>query len=187
MVKIPPFLTAPAWANNDVDVYHGTLDLYATSIRRSINPSLGNPRTDFGLGFYTTTILRQARAWAWQMAIDYNALTPVPPRLANPVVVRFRVPRDELASLEWLVFARGDSGHSDYWSFVQYCRSGGHAHGRRTPPNMSPWYDGVAGPVAAFWRTRLAISNSDQFSFHTPKAAAILDRSRKRVLKVSMR
>jgi hypothetical protein len=55
---------------------------------------------------------------------------------------------------------------------------------RQVPPNVSDWYDLVVGPVAAVWRTRLTITNSDQFSFHTPAGGSVLNGVRKRVEKV---
>jgi hypothetical protein len=147
MAVVPGFLAPPAWTNQDTVLYHGTLDIYASAIKTKINLSFCKPLTDFGQGFYTTTILLQAKAWAWQMATEYNAKVPPPPVSAAPAVIRFRVPRDRLSKLDWLVFVRGDSRHRDYWSLVHYCRSGGSAHARA---GAKQWYDAVAGPVAAF-------------------------------------
>jgi hypothetical protein len=46
---------------------------------------------DFGRGFYTTTVERQAYAWAWQLS--QRALGTL------PAVIRFDVNRDRLAAL----------------------------------------------------------------------------------------
>jgi hypothetical protein len=35
----------------------------------------------------------------------------------------------------------------------------------------------VVGPVTLNWRQRLMVADSDQISFHTPRAAAILNAS----------
>jgi hypothetical protein len=124
MAPIPGSLAATPWNNQDIFLYHGTIDIHVQSIRKGVNVMLGNPRTDFGRGFYTTTIRRQARSWAWQLAVDYNAKkAPQLPR-AYARVIRFRVRRDRLAQLETLVFVRGDFHATDYWSLVRHCRSG---------------------------------------------------------------
>lgn len=48
---------------------HGTVDAAATSIVSGpIQTRLGKTHTDFGPGFYTTTLLRQAHIWAAQIA-----------------------------------------------------------------------------------------------------------------------
>ena len=143
----------------------------------------GNPNTDFGRGFYTTTSRRQARAW--QLALDENGTkSAIGSTFAVPVVIRFRVSRDSLAKLETLSFARGDYHFDPYWSFVHHCRSGNEGHGRSGGSIGDPRYDLAAGPVAAVWRTRLAISNSGQYSFHTDRGSKVLDNSIKRVEKV---
>ena len=183
MTAVPAFLAPPAWTNADAVLYHGTIDVHARSIRRGIQVRRGNPNTDFGRGFYTTTSRRQARSWAWQLSIDYNAKLPPGRPSASAVVIRFLVPRDRLARLQSLSFVRGDYHAVDFWSFVHHCRSGGD-HRRLVPPNRGPWYDMVAGPVAAVWRTRLLISDADQFSFHTGRAATLLDASWSRAERV---
>jgi hypothetical protein len=58
---------------------------------------------------------------------------------------------------------------------VHHCRQGGNGHlfPGRTPPD--DWYDGVSGPVAAFWEQCVVMKDADQYSFHTPAAARILN------------
>jgi hypothetical protein len=184
MSGVPGFLSPPAWTNQDIVLYHGTIDFYARSIRKRVDVMRGAPRTDFGRGFYTTTSRRQARSWAWQLSVDYNAAHPALAIPARPVVISFRVPRDRLSKLDILAFVRGDFHAGDYWSLVHYCRSGNPGHARSVPPNKRRWYDMVAGPVAAVWRTRLLIANADQYSFHTRRAGRILDGSLVRVERV---
>lgn len=92
--------------------------------------------------------------------------------------------RDELAKLECLAFVRGDFDARDYRSLVHHCRSGNNGHMRVVPPNSGEWYDVVAGPVAAVWRTRLSLGGCDQISFHTTAAAQLLDQSLVKIRKV---
>ena len=67
MVGLLPSLTPISWTNQPLRVYHGTVDIHAGSVLSRVDPSQGRPTTDFGQGFYTTTVLRQAEAWAWQL------------------------------------------------------------------------------------------------------------------------
>jgi Protein of unknown function (DUF3990) len=88
--------------------------------------------TDFGRGFYTTTLERQARHWAWDRF--YKWQKDHPGATGNqPVILRFRVRRYSLANpasdlerglsgLDALAFVRGDYDNEDYWSLVQHCR-----------------------------------------------------------------
>ena len=165
----PPNLPV-AWNNQLLTLYHGTVDTHVAAILAGVNVSLGRTGTDFGRGFYTTTMQRQAHSWAWQLAL----------RLLRrgskvvPAIIAFDVARDDLAPLEALWFVRGSFDADDFWSFVFHCRSGGSAHGR----SMSGgWYDIVVGPVAASWQQRLTIYDADQIGFHTTAAAAVLNRS----------
>lgn len=177
MATVPGFLNPPPWTNQDLVLYHGTLDIHSHSIRTRIDPSRGSPETDFGQGFYTTTFRRQARVWAWQLAQDYNDRVPAPIRPVRPVIVRFSLSREAIAGLRCLAFVRNDFDAKDFWSFVHHCRDTRPGHGRLVPPARSDYYDVVIGPVAAVWRTSLAISNVDQISFHTHRGARLLDRS----------
>jgi len=180
MGKLPRFLRSEPWTNKDLYLFHGTLDLHLRSIRKGVDVERGAPGRDFGRGFYTTTIKRQARSWAWQLALDYNAARPGIDSTALPVVVSYQVNRDDLSRLDCLSFVRGDFQAEDYWSLVHHCRSGLAGHKRHTYPETGEWYDVVVGPVAAVWRTRLAIADSDQFSFHTQAGAALLNGSPRR-------
>jgi hypothetical protein len=95
------------------------------------------------------------------------------------VVIRLRVPLDRLARLDSLHFVLGDYNQDRFWSLVHHCRQStlhavrSHARpGRRSPDD---WYDVVSGPVAAFWDQRVAMMGADQFSFHTARAARVLN------------
>jgi hypothetical protein len=53
-------LQAPGqWTNQDLRLYHGTVDLMVSSILAGIRLDRGRVHTDFGQGFYTTTHQRQ--------------------------------------------------------------------------------------------------------------------------------
>lgn len=152
-------------------------------LRGGISHAMSAPDTDFGLGFYTTTLLRQAEDWAY---IKHKAESLFNRGLPDfrPVVVWFRVPRADLAGLDALSFVRGDYDAEEFWSFVQHCRSSVRAtkfrpavihHHERDASGLPTWYDLVSGPVAAFWPQRSAMLNADQYSFHTQKAVDVLN------------
>ncbi len=177
---------APPWSlerSACVILWHGCMESDRVNIEANgIDPTLGRVNADFGRGFYTTTVERQARQWAWQRLLLWQE-NPTDVAFRNrPVVLRFRVPRygrkgrlrglDRLSSLH---FVLGKNDNDDYWSFVQHCRQSTsesiHTHGR--PPKG--WYDMVAGPVAAFWQQRVTMEGADQVSFHTLNGTAILN------------
>jgi uncharacterized protein DUF3990 len=161
--------TPSNWTNQLLTLYHGTLDTHVPSILTAVNLNHGRAHTDFGKGFYTTTIEMQARAWAWQLSQRSPG--------SLPAVIRFDVDRDSLATLACLWFVRGSFNADDFWSLVYHCRRGGGSHARGTNQG---WYDVVIGPVAASWRQRLSIYDADQISFHTPGAENLLNSSNRR-------
>jgi uncharacterized protein DUF3990 len=185
MATLSQFAPPPPWSNQDLRLYHGTLNVHSQAIKRHVDVTKGRLDSDFGRGFYTTTIRRQARAWSWQLAQDYNA-NRIARSWAVPVVIEFRVKREELSRLRCLVFVRGSHDFDDYWSLVHHCRERGTGHIPSQAAGPAHWYDLVAGPVTALWRTRLAIANSDQFSFHTNVGEDLLDRASKRVIPVKV-
>ena len=182
---MPPILNpAPAWAprrSRYIDLWHGCTTIDKNLIEKNgVDPLMGRPNTDFGRGFYTTTLEHQARHWAWIRYYDrkFRRSTGI-----QPVVLRFTVDRHDLANLASLSFMLGDYDYEDFWSLVQHCR-------QSTPPKASAphtvydhkgpisesgeWYDIVCGPVSAFWKQRSAMQDADQISFHTQKAAKLL-------------
>jgi hypothetical protein len=78
----------------------------------------------------------------------------------------------------------GDYFYDAFWSLVQHCRQ---STPLTDPPpytvndhqgpvaELGEWYDMVCGPVAAFWEQRSAMNDADQVSFHTSKAAKLLN------------
>lgn len=165
VVAFPPSATPPPWANQPITLYHGTVDVHVPSILAGVNVGAGRARADFGTGFYTSTIDRQALSWAWQLSGRHSG--------ALPAVIRFDVDRDALAALDSVWFVRGGFDADDFWSLVFRCRQGAD-HGRGV---NGGWYDVAVGPVTASWRQRSALADADQISFHTARAAAILDMS----------
>ena len=158
----------PDWTNQPLILYHGTVDRHVPSILNGVNVRQGRAHTDFGHGFYTTTLERQARTWASQASRHR--------RSTRPAVIRFDVDRDALADLECLWFVRGNFDVDDFWSLVFHCR-GGNNHARATNQG---WYDVVIGPVVASWTQRMIFSDVDQISFHTSRAANLLNNSNPR-------
>ena len=169
MALVPPSFPPSPWTNQLLSLYHGTLDMHVPSILAGVNVHHGRAHTDFGQGFYTTTVERQAQAWAWQLS------QRIPGSL--PAVIRFNIDRDHLAALQCVWFVRGSVDADDFWSLIAYCRPEGGHHARATNHG---WYDVAIGPVAASWRRRLTIGDADQVSFHTDRAATLLNTSNPR-------
>lgn len=101
-------------------------------------------------------------------------------------MIRFRMDRHRLAALKPLCFVRGHYDHLDYWSLVPHCRQSvepkpkrgivGIAHDHKGPvSDDGDWYDVVAGPAAASWTQRVAMTDADQYSFHTSAAVKLLN------------
>jgi hypothetical protein len=153
--------------NQDISLFHGTSKRSADNMLQfGVKLSYAKPDRDFGLGFYTTTMLDQAASWAW--ATNQPVIPQNP-----PAVVEFVLSRDALAGLSSLWFVRGGKDADDLWSLIFHCRNGQPGHSR-APSNV--YYDLVIGPVAAFWQQKISMPDCDQISFHTADAVAILNR-----------
>lgn len=154
----------PQWTNPAIVLYHGTLASSATAIvGGGVDISRGNPNTDFGRGFYTTTLLSQAEEWAETVGVSEGK---------PHAIVMLTLDRLALRSLRTLGFVRGALDATDYWSFVAHCR-GKHQNSPRTHQH----YDVVYGPVARSWRGRgnsEVFPDYDQISFHSSAAQKIL-------------
>jgi hypothetical protein len=156
----------PPWTDQDIELYHGTLQVHVASLVIAVDVTRGASLKDFGRGFYTTTNRAKALQWANTFVARWSG---------QAAVLRFRVSRNDLANLETLAFVRGDQNAIDYWSFVQYCRTGGQEHNRL----QTLWYDVVIGPVTGTWDRQTVIPDADQISFHTRNAEAVLNNSAK--------
>lgn len=158
----------PPWDGERVILYHGTLDRHAPSVLASVDLRFARPNQDFGRGFYTTTLKRQAVFWAHRLARRSRSRD-------RPAVIAFEVALGNLARLESLAFVRGEFEADRFWGFVWRCRESDADHGRAS---NGGWYDLVVGPVAADWKQRTSIHNSEQLSFHTVAASDMLNASR---------
>src|SRR5712664_3432022 len=81
MATTPRMPVPPRWTNQQVTLYHGTVQAFLPSILAGIDLDQGRTHTDFGRGFYTTTWLRQAQSMAWRLA--ENRKSPPVPRLCR--------------------------------------------------------------------------------------------------------
>ncbi len=175
--------TPVPWNHQPLVVYHGTIDLYANTImgdkwKHDVQIRQGSPLSDFGRGFYTTTVCQQAVTWAYQTSSRAQSLYGK----VNPAVLELTIDRNLLAGLRTLFFVRGHFDAEDYWSIVWHCRNPAQPqprdhrfHGQpvtSTPPNM---YDVALGPISAFWKQRIATYDGDQVSFHTDAAENVLN------------
>ncbi|HEX8390832.1 MAG TPA: DUF3990 domain-containing protein [Longimicrobium sp.] len=159
-------------------MYHGTVLSDAEEIvAAGVDIRRGRTRTDFGAGFYTTTLARQAKSWAYQRAQGTRA--------GQAAVVAFDVDRERFGTLATLPFVRGDFDAEDFWSLVVHCRTGGGRHG--FPGRADGMYDAVAGPVAFLCQQRLTIQGVDQISFHTRAAQDVLNSGRRTITWTSNR
>jgi len=176
-----PSTLPPSWSkyHTHIFLWHGCLNSDVKNIvTNGIDLSRSRNSLDFGRGFYTTTKRVQAEKWAQK---KYLNITPSDRAATRPAVIRFRVPLAQLAAVESLMFVRGDFDNDVFWSLVHHCRRSTtmaartHLHPARRPPE--DWFDVVCGPLAAVWPPtgREVIPESDQFSFHTDAAIAILN------------
>jgi Protein of unknown function (DUF3990) len=174
MANIPLLHPAFPWQrprSAQLELWHGCLENHRQDIERGIDLTRCQLNADFGQGFYLTTVRGQAEHWAWKRFVDAARTGP------TPVVLKFELDRDEIAGLEGLQFVRADFFAVDYWAFVQHCRQNGSGNPADHARSNGQWYDIVGGPVSAFWPQRVAMPDSDQFSFHTPEAVSLLDRA----------
>lgn len=143
-----------------------------------IGARVGRVDSDFGQGFYTTSVKRQARHWAWKRYYDIPASALGPTGIPlQPVVLKFRLKLEDLAPLESLHFVLGGYDDERFWSLVQYCRQStvGTPRTHLHPTRPGGWYDIVTGPVTDFWRQRSTMRQADQVSFHTDDAVGLLN------------
>ncbi len=171
------FDPAPPWEGARREfliLWHGCTHLDSEGVGAGIDLTRSRTNLDFGRGFYTTTLRRQAVHWAVRR-FDSRFVA----KLNNwPVVLRFTVRRAELAELKSMSFVLAAYEHEDYWSLVQHCRR---SRAGKVNDHLGPvsddghWYDAVSGPVVADWRQRAALIGMDQVSFHTQSAVALLD------------
>jgi hypothetical protein len=135
-------------------LYHGTSSEAAAAIRANgIDLSFSRANLDFGKGFYTTTDLGQAQAWAARQGGE---------------VLTFNVPNSQLSQLSHLQFPGANGAWAD---FVGANRGGASLHG----------FDAVSGPMLgnprAFMNGASPTAFGQQMSFHSDAAVNLLNNS----------
>ncbi len=179
-------------------VYHGTTskDDEYLSLRdiNSIDITKGNPRTDFGQGFYVTSIFRQVLSFARYRA---NFLNRYKDRLGRnydrPIIIKYRLDKDMLGKLRGKIFDRPDIRWAE---FVFNNRIRDRKFMISDFHNTTMIYDYVYGHVADGKIARLVEMykydeldieqfhghilprfprQNDQLSFHTDKAVRCLE------------
>lgn len=163
-----------AWANGPLTLYHGTDEVSARSIVKSVSLLPSRILTDFGSGFYTTTSLAQAKNWANVRCRTLSRGGVIVPMAAivQLDVARDVAPNPDLATLDTLFFITEGSG-PDFWDLVTQCRTTSTAQHSRP---FGGYYDVVGGPVT-LWPQTLVIKDCDQVGFHTDRAVALLNAS----------
>ena len=92
-------------------MYHGCTTSDKVSIDKGIDLTRCRLDTDFGRGFYTTTVEYQARMWAWARYFD-PTVRHLPAN--QPVVLKFTVDRHQLAKFQFISFVLADPGKDDF-------------------------------------------------------------------------
>ncbi len=168
-----PILSTPAvpWRNQNLILFHGTILRSADRMRASaIELRRGRFATDFGQGFYTTTVKLQAERWARRVAEDRNN--------RFPAVLQISLKLEDIANLDVLSFVNGHPEAGHLWSLVQHCRAKMPGHGRGF--DGKGFYDVVFGPVTSNWKLRRSFLFYDQVSFHTKDAEELLNKDPQR-------
>ena len=169
------FVTAPLWDNPALRRYHGTTRKAAEEIAAGqISVEAGLNNKDFGRGFYTTTVLAQAKEWARGTPVRKG-------KMERPAVACLEVSRIKLSELGFMGFVVADKASEDFWSFTRYCR--------RQPPHRRPGrtkavtsHDVIFGPLVWSWQSRVIFPGRDQVSFHTKRAESFLNKHVKKTI-----
>ncbi len=149
------------WASDTLIVFHGTDDLSANAIRiNRIDKTRFKPGTDFGPGFYVTTVLHQAQQWA-------NQRVRRTPGNRTAEVLEFAVALDSVLALRHMTFVVDSP---DYYAVIRHCPTNrsppvSHRHPSGTNPRLI--YDVIYSPVS-LWPQNLVIADCDQIFFADP-------------------
>lgn len=160
-------------SSHELTVFHGTTKKF-----EKIDLKKSHNRRDFGMGFYTTILERQARAWAYRMSLREK-------------VERYYVYQYTFKESEELHILRFDGLNREWLEFIKQNRSMG---------GLQHEYDVVIGPVAddnTMETIQLYISDilsadeaverlrynkvNNQISFHTEKALESLKLKRREI------
>lgn len=162
------------WGTRSLTLYHGTIGPFADVISQTTGPRANGidlarcgPISDFGPGFYTTRILRQAVAYANERYQEYSDAHTLSLRtIVDPIsaaIVEFSINLDAMGSCTNLAFVQPTS---DWLDFVRYCRLPSQTH------KAGRLYDIVYGPVWAVGSG--AIPDWEQISFHNHYPTTLL-------------
>jgi hypothetical protein len=129
MLPFPP----PAGDGERVTLYHGTLESAVPSMLSGVDLRYAQANQDVGRGFYTTTLERQAVAWAYKSASKSATLT-------MPAVIAFEVGLSAQSKLDTLSFVRADFDAERYCDTWPAKARGKDARVRvqSSPPGVAP-------------------------------------------------
>ena len=94
-------------------VYHGTISVYEESLRAGIDLDRGIQTTDFGKGFYTTTIRSQAEKFAARKAVAYNKQHRSGAQ-AQPLVIAYELNTEILSRCSGIIFSEPDTRWKEF-------------------------------------------------------------------------
>ena len=101
-------------------VYHGTIDLFTSTLIKGIDIKRGGKTVDFGQGFYATFNLNQAKSWARKRAESYNRTSFSSKDFAEPVILEYSFDLKKLVYLKGKIF---DNPDIEWAKFIYHNRS----------------------------------------------------------------
>ena len=93
-------------------LYHGTSSVHEESFMRGIDLARGELKTDFGRGFYTTSVYKQAEKIATDRSLYYNEQPGS--KKSYPMVITYNMDVRELLSLKGLILNETDSRWAEF-------------------------------------------------------------------------
>jgi hypothetical protein len=168
-------------------VYHGTTShrnqyLSLTNIS-TISLTKGNPRTDFGQGFYVTSVYEQALAFARCRANFANDRKTTPLSFDRPIILKYQLNTEDMKKFNGIIL----SSANEQWAEFIFNNRVGEKWVMSSWHNLKQTYNYVYGHVADGKVARLATqykydrvdlkqfcqeiqpkfpSKNDQLSFH---------------------
>lgn len=154
-------------ATNKLILFHGT-----TSVIDEIDLNKSKNRRDFGRGFYTTVLERQAREWAYRLSLREKTSRYYVYQYSFTEDSSLKIKRFDSLSEEWLEFikenrANGGVQH-DYDVVI------GPVADDNTMETIQLYIAGILRASEAVERLRYSQVNN-QVSFHTEKAIRFLE------------
>lgn len=154
-------------ATNKLILFHGTI-----SVINKIDLKKSKNRRDFGKGFYTTVLERQAKEWAYRLSLREKADKYYVYQYSFTEDSSLKIKRFDSLSEEWLEFikenrANGGIQH-DYDVVI------GPVADDNTMETVQLYIAGILKASEAVERLRYSQVNN-QVSFHTEKALSFLE------------